>query len=198
MTLAYMHGEDSVYAQSFYLLAQVYLAVNDKGDEALQTATQAAEMYKEIGDIMGQARSQVAVGHAFHLLSKKDKAAEAITEALALFQEIGDEGGKAMATQAMQQFLGVGMFQPQQQWGQYDAQWTQSADAGAVASGQPPPAGAVAPTGPIKLDPEMIAKQITDTVSSITMMEVDPDEPLMQAGLTSNTTVLLRNELSNL
>jgi tetratricopeptide (TPR) repeat protein len=198
MMLAYHNGDDFVYAQSFYILAQVYVAVNDKGAEALQCASQCSEMYKELGDTRGEAQALVTVAHASHLLSKDDETAEALTKAMSLFQEIGDPSGQAIVMQAMQQFMGVklapvGMLP---QLGQWDA----SAQAPQKqAATEAPQANAPAkPAGPIKLDPEMVANTIKDAVSAITMMDVDPDEPLMQAGLTSNTTVILRNELANM
>jgi tetratricopeptide (TPR) repeat protein len=194
MTLAYTYGEDSLYAQSFYLLAQVYVAGKDKGEEALQCGSQAVEMYKEMGDVRGEAQAQVTVAHACHLLAKKNEAIQAVTAALALFQEIGDENGSAMAMQAMQQFVGmIPMASP----GQF-GQWDQTAAPKQEASGAPAPVAAGAAPAKAKLDVETVALGIKEAVSAITMMDVDADEPLMQAGLTSNTTVLLRNELTQL
>merc|ERR1711933_467786 len=80
---------------------------NDKGVEALQCASQCAEMYKELGDSRGEAQALVTVAHANHLLSKEDESADALTKAMSIFQEVGDEGGQAIVMQAMQQFMGV-------------------------------------------------------------------------------------------
>jgi len=174
--------------------------VNDKGVEALQVASQCTEMYKELGDTRGEAQAFVTVAHANHLLSKADDAAEALTKAMTLFREIGDEHGQTIVMQAMHQFIGVpqqmnmNWQQQQQQWGQYDAP-AQVQQAAPKSTDKAAPQ-APTPAGPIKLDPEAIANTIRDAVSAITMMDVEADEPLMQAGLTSNTTVILRNELA--
>merc|ERR1712147_577924 len=67
---------------------------------------------------------------------------------------------------------------------------------GAVSKAAPAAAAAVAK--PANLDPEAVAQSVLQTVQNITMMddEIHGDEPLMMAGLTSNTVVLLRNELA--
>jgi len=195
LTLANTLGDESLFARAFYMLAEVYVATTGKGEEALQCSTQAVKLYKEGGDAKGEASAQVTLGHAHHLLGKQEEALEAAQRAQQLFTELGDEGGMNTAAQAMAQFSDQWQ---QQQW---QGDWAQGYDAAGSqpqADNSKAAAAVAAPVATARLSPEAVSKTIVASVTAITMMDedLDGDTPLMQAGLTSNTVVLLRNELS--
>lgn len=198
MAIAYGLQDIELISAAHYMLAQVYVATDGMGEEALAEALSAASMYKEAGDTKGEASAQVVVAHGNFLSGKTDKAMEAAQEALQIFQQIGDEAGQQMTLRAMQQFMGPVMGGAPGGGGM-PMDFPDFSDGGAAAQqGHAPSAGQVAAAGAPVLSHEVIVDKITTMVQNITQIDDDlpADLPLMQAGLTSNATVLLRNQLA--
>lgn len=188
MSLAFGLQDPDLIATAHYTLAQVYVATNGHATEALAEAVQAADMYKAAGNTKAEAKAQVVLGHANFLDNNTDKATEAMQEAFGIFQQIQDDAGQQMCLRAMQAFSGpTGAAAAQFDFGAADAQQVHAA-----------PAGEVAAAAPGKISVEDIVVKVTTTIQDITQLdeELPADIPLMQAGLTSNATVLLRNQLS--
>mmetsp|Transcript_32139 Transcript_32139/g.73547 ORF Transcript_32139/g.73547 Transcript_32139/m.73547 type:complete len:839 (+) Transcript_32139:69-2585(+) len=194
-------------------LAHYYMG---KQEDCLTQANEAVNIYRETGDERGEAIALLMCGGAFLALKEHDQAQRDASLALSIFEAYGDDKGKSEASeilsavkevlaakqvqfQQLQMPQGQGMPMPMQPQGMPMAApggGAGGADAGAaVTLAKRDGAGMVVAAG-IKV--EDVLTTISGLVKSIIgdEDEIEVDTPLMQAGLTSNTAVLLRDELS--
>ena len=69
----------------------------NKNQQAVQDCQQAAEIYKNIGDLSGQWKSLVNLGIAYESLGKYDKAIEYQLQGLGITREIKNRSGEGQS-----------------------------------------------------------------------------------------------------
>lgn len=203
-------------AHALVVLTQVYMAVG-KIDECMKSANEAVALCRETGDAQMEAFSLVLCAQVQLAQGKLKEAREDASEALAIYQdsknedmieaakkviqEVEAQEGRSLlpqltAAQApqQQQLTAIQMMQQQQAQQEID----QPKGAQAVSRVRTGGTGALDLAAGVEM--ETVRAKIFDTVANIIGDEeedIEADTPLMQAGLTSNTAVLLRDELSN-
>jgi tetratricopeptide (TPR) repeat protein len=208
---------DSVLASSLCVMAQVHM-LNGKFEEALGCADEGVVIFREGGDFKSEGQALLLSADALLFTRDYGGASEAAGEALNVFTHFSpDESLQDLANQILghvneiqeqirqqqqmqqmqyqQQFQmnQPGQFQMQpQQWQQEEPQQAQSV------------AREAGPRGPALdlsagLDTAVIRNKVLEIAVRITGAEdgeIEVDTPLMEAGLTSNSAILLRDELS--
>lgn len=211
-------------ATALCTLAEVHLAKRS-ADDALTHSNEAVGLFFEGGDEASAAHAWVLCAQADVLKEDWNQARDDAMEGLEIFKTAGDERGQAYAQsvldlvervapppqssgfspemmQAMMAQMGGGGAAPAQWKVPPSAQG--AAPVAAAADAGPAPAQAVARTGGKAaaltgaLTVEIVSSKIKEVAMGIIGDEedIEVDTPLMQAGLTSNTAVLLRDELS--
>lgn len=140
---------------------------------ARQAAVSAGSLARRSGDRLGEATASLLLGHSYVSLGKMEPAKEAASKGLYVFEELHDFIGQDLAKATIDAILN--------------------------------PVSAIAKTGTVRMvrrrkasvNVEALKDKVRNVVSEIVGMDnlVD-DTPLMQAGLTSQSAVLLRNALS--
>mmetsp|Transcript_22595 Transcript_22595/g.52662 ORF Transcript_22595/g.52662 Transcript_22595/m.52662 type:complete len:840 (+) Transcript_22595:92-2611(+) len=205
--------EPGFAANSLRVLAETYYNMG-KFDDCLTQANEAVSIYRETGDERGEAFALLLCGGAFLGMSEHIKARDDANEALGIFEAYGDEKGKEEASeilsvvnkvlaerQAQMQALQMPQGMPQGMPMQMSPQMQQMPEAGGGAD----PAAALAarsrPAGGLDVGAGMKVEAVVTLISGMVASivgdeeDIEVDTPLMQAGLTSNTAVLLRDEL---
>ena len=83
-------GDEAVTALAWYRLAEAQFRMRNVASRALQSAREAARLYKELGDPVGRGRALWAIGTAFNDLGKVRESKVALRESLALARRAGD------------------------------------------------------------------------------------------------------------
>lgn len=189
------------------------LTLKARFEEALACADEAVLIYRDLGCYQLEANALMLTCDNLRALERVKEAAEAADEALALYRHVDDTAGENLALEVIatfQEFM-------QQQAPQF------MPPPPAAAPGQPqvpvwqqqseqggPPEAAVAkpvqrgPAGPaldVKsgLSLEVVTGKVKEIALRITGAddgEIEADTPLMEAGLTSNSAISMRDELS--
>lgn len=202
-------------AYSLAVQAQCLMMLN-KPDDALRSADEAVILFREIGSDNNEASALLLSADALRLTRSYDESGAAAREALALFQKTFDAKGEELANRILgfleqiqeqlnQQWMAQQAAQNPMQWQQMNMQFQpQEQDGG----GMPEQAASLArqerERGPALdmsagLDITVVRNKVTEIASRITGAEdgeIEADTPLMEAGLTSNSAILLRDELS--
>lgn len=210
-------------ATALCTLAEVHLA-KKSGDEALQCANEAVSLFFEGGDEPSAGHAWVLCAQADILKEDYNQARDDANEGLEIFKSSGDERGKNYAQSVLDladrlgpahaQATGFSPEMMQAMMAQMGGGIGPATPAGKVPqSGQVavPAAAAAAPTAVARpaggnvtsldvksgMSVELVAAKIKEVALGIIGDEedIEVDTPLMQAGLTSNTAVLLRDEL---
>jgi len=177
--------------------------------EALDGLDEAVLRFRELNEYNLEANALLLACDNMALLNRRQEAAEAAEEALMLYKHCADFEGEARAQEMLKQMIiaprqaaaaspdlaaGVPGVTPV---------WLQQAE-----DSQAPEAGEKKPTTQVVVGPsldvnaisgEMIMGTVRDIVSNVTATEkneIDMETPLMEAGLTSTSAVLLRDVLA--
>lgn len=195
-------------ASSHRVISQVHAALGEH-EESYDAAKTAADLYKEIGDDRGGAYASVLMSQADMQEKKWDKALKAANEAMKGFKKHKDESGQqfaqtlidkiqksmpkpepVFAPQMMMMMSGA----PRPGGGQPNFQMMQDMGGGG--------GGAIERTGNAldmaNLSEEIVIVKIKEVALAIIGEdedEVELDTPLMEAGMTSSTAVIFRDEL---
>mmetsp|Transcript_32249 Transcript_32249/g.73489 ORF Transcript_32249/g.73489 Transcript_32249/m.73489 type:complete len:640 (-) Transcript_32249:35-1954(-) len=185
-----------------------------KPEDALRSADEAVILFREIGSDVNEASALLISADALRHTRSYDEAAAAAREALQLFQNHGDGRGEELSNKIIgfieeiierrnQQWLAQQAAQNPQQW-QMQMQFApQEAQGGggeqAASLARPERERGPALDLSAGLDVAVVKAKVMDIASRITGAEegeIESDTPLMEAGLTSNSAILLRDELS--
>lgn len=198
-------------ANSHSVLSQVHAAIGDSVD-AYAAAKIASDLFGELRDDRGGAYAAVLMAQADVQQSNWDKALKNANVAMKGFKKYNDEGGKQFA-QTLLDKIEKSMPKPQPVFAPMGAQqgsWKvpvsmqsgmqmqQMPEAGGGGGGD----GAIARTGSAldmsTVSEEIIIAKVREIALAVVgedAEDVELDTPLMEAGLTSSTAVLLRDEL---
>jgi len=194
--------------------------LNMKPEDALRTSDEAVVLFREIGNVHNEADALLLSADALRVTRQYTESREAADEALALYKQTEDERGEEQVTTLIG-FLEEIQQRMQQQWmaqqmAQNPSMFQQQplmqgsmmmtpAEAG---GGMPQQATSLARTdrerGPALdlssgVDEVIVRGKVLEIAMRITGAEdgeIEADTPLMEAGLTSNSAILMRDELS--
>jgi len=195
------------------VLAQVYLARKET-EEGLDAASVAVKLFKDEGEDRGEAYASILVSQAHIQDEKYDKAKKSANDGMKLFKKFKDERGMSFAQSVLDLIEKLAPPPPPPQMMMAGpggpAQWKmpggkmpnmEFVDPGAGGSIQRAggTVGALDVSGGI--DAEVVAGKIMEIAKTLVdeeaAEEIDGDVPLMEAGITSNTAVVLRDEIMN-
>lgn len=207
----------NVLASVLGAVAQIHL-LHWRPIDSLKAADEAILLFRDSGDYVGEANSLMLAGDALRTLQKYKEAAEACEEALILYQHKKDAKGEEMANEVikwLQQHLQPAQPQYQPQYDQNQGQqqqqgsqvpvWAQKGQQEALEAGETPDSIAKRDykRGPAldrsaMLDESVVKQKIIEIAMRITNADegdIEADTPLMEAGLTSASAIILRDEL---
>jgi tetratricopeptide (TPR) repeat protein len=204
---------DSVTASALCVLAQVHM-LNGKFEEALACADEGVVTFRECADFKSEGQALLLSADALLFTRDYGAANEAAGEALNIFTHyVPDEKLQDLANQIMGHVNEIQEQIRQQQQMQYQqqfqmqgqpVQWQMPQDAGPAPEATQSVAREAGPRGPALdlsagLEKSAITGKVMEIAARITGAEegeIEIDTPLMEAGLTSNSAILLRDELS--
>jgi len=195
-------------AASLSTLAQVHM-LRSKVDDALEASDEAVVIFRECGDYHSEASALLLSADALRVIRNHKESKAAASEALSLYKQFGDTTGEELAQQILdfiqqvedsikqQQMAAQQMqYQPLQMTPLQMQQETPQ-QAASVARTDRARGPALDVSGGLELD--VVKNKVLEIASRITGAEdgeIESDTPLMEAGLTSNSAILLRDELS--
>lgn len=172
------------------LFWQAHVLLLSLSEECNAIADKALDLFQQANDKHGEAHTLILLAQIHITFERQKEAEELLRKSMTLFQEDGDNIGAFEANSVLQKlYSDMGMFRVQQQ-----VQQRQDMDAIEEA----PQASQAA--GPIvkKLDPQQVVEKLMEMVrdSLGTDDEVEADNPLMDSGMDSLSSVQFRNEVS--
>jgi len=193
--------------------AQV-LMLNMKPEDSLAAADEAVVLFRDIGEVGNEASALLLSADCLRMTRQYTECGEAANEALRLAKEAGEPKLEEMANEILG-FLQEMQARQQQAWMAQQAMMNPGAGLQMtpmapqdMAGGMPEQAQSMARTerarGPALdlskgMDSTVVRGKVMEIASRITGAEdgeIEVDTPLMEAGLTSNSAILLRDELS--
>lgn len=208
-------GSFTFQANAWIVITQVHLAKGETED-ALAAASEAVSLFKQAGDDRGEGYALVLEAQAEIQTEKFDKAKKLANDGMKIFKKHNDATGIAYAQDALDLIEKLAppppppVFVPQAQWGAPGApmrmpgqpqmpQWDPEA-AGAQMV-RAPRSGGTGALDMSSLSEDVVVGKVKEVAIGLVgdedAEELELDTPLMEAGLTSNTAVLLRDELMN-
>jgi tetratricopeptide (TPR) repeat protein len=216
-------GQEEVLALALIATGQV-LMLNLKFDEALEATDEAAWLFRQAGDFKSEAQALLLSADSLRFLKQYNESKEAANECLGLFQQQENVKGEELAQKILsiieeiqRPMLEAQMFQQQQAWlaqqqaqgggGNFQMPQMQmqmvnfdqgGGDAGQSVARVEREKGAALDLS-AGLDTAMVKNKLLEISLRITGAEdgeIEFDTPLMEAGLTSNSAILMRDELS--
>lgn len=195
------HGWNGMVAATTTILSQAY-ALLSRHEESLEAVAEAHEIYKEMGSVVGQASASLVEGSTYYLMGETQKARACGDKAFITFKKLGNDHG---ANEALK-FIDRMRPKPAEVIGK-DSGASQvpqpKKEAPAAKHGGEKTARTSAPGEVVKLErgvtTEIVSNKVKDIVQRITGVEdgeVDDDTPLFAVGLTSNSAMLLRDDLT--
>jgi len=192
-------GEERLYASALRICAQVTM-YNGRAVEASPLAEEAASISSSMKDGKGQATALVILAESLIASKKFPKAAEAVEQSLTLFRKNGDASGEGMSLYLLSQI--------ESETSEFEmVKRDASAEEAAAATSAPEPSKAETDIAvPDKEKflatlalPERIDYTIKDLVAGVTgkPMDLDNDATVMEAGLTSISAIMLRDQLND-
>jgi len=187
--LAKKVGDVQLNADTMYWNAQLLISAGDEVEQALNAAAQALEQHRQCRDSIGEGNDLVLLAQIHSLTGNKQRAEEYASSSLSHFQWIQMEEGVALAEQVLEKIQGPKMAAPM----------PVIAHSGAVVS----VAGAVSSQAAIVsrggLDSSAVKAKLMEMVKNTLGSgdEVYSDEPLMDKGLDSLSSVQFRNDVSS-
>jgi len=164
------------------------LHMASKGGDAVKAAKVAVGAFREAGDRRGEAHALLLQAAAAGASGQEPEARDSASKALLMFRQLGDKSGEQLAERAidsldaLQELSRVAAAAPQQQQQQQAKPLPELVSAAAVEASL--------------VEVAQLSGKVRSTVAEIVGVDdLDNDTPLMQAGLTSQSAVLLRNAL---
>jgi len=192
-------GEERLYASALRICAQVTF-FNGKAVEASSLAQEAASIARSFKDDKSEGTAKIIQAEALISISKFPKAMQACEEALILFRKVGDASGEGTALYLMGTIDAETAEFDMVKRGEGGAQAAIAAPAAEDSQAENqvamPDKEKFLATLPL---PERIGFQIKDLIGGITgrSAELDNDQTVMEAGLTSISAIMLRDQLND-
>mmetsp|Transcript_59282 Transcript_59282/g.150097 ORF Transcript_59282/g.150097 Transcript_59282/m.150097 type:complete len:787 (+) Transcript_59282:276-2636(+) len=209
-----LQESEGLLASAQCIQAQIHM-LNGKPEEALGSSDESVVLFRDLGYAASEANALLLSADALRVLRQYRDSGDAAEEALRLFRTLDppDTKGEEFAQEILDYITQIMDQQKQQQ--QMKAMMAQQAAGGMTMpmampeeAGMPAQAVSLArqdrERGPaLDLSAGVDAAQIKSKVMQIAERitgaedgEIDADTPLMEAGLTSNSAIILRDELS--
>lgn len=195
-------------ASSLCCMAQVHM-LKSKVDDALEASDEAVVLFREAGDFHSEASALLLSADALRVIRNHPESKAAATEALSLFKQYNDTTGEELAQQILdfiqqvedsikqQQMAQQNMWANQMPMQMQQQQQDMPQQATSVARQEKARGPALDVSGGLELT--VVRNKVLEIAARITGAEdgeIEADTPLMEAGLTSNSAILLRDELS--
>lgn len=204
-----LQGAEHLLGCSLCTLSQVEM-LSGRPDEALNAADEGVALFRDLGDSNSEASALLLSGDALRSSASYKDAQEAGKEAFRLYQESENESGQERAQELLNILEPYLRPKPKPASAPAFSQMgmpMQNVNFDVEAAPDPGRSMAVpresGPRGPAldlaNVDEDAIRSKITDIairISGAEDDEIESDTPLMEAGLTSNSAILLRDELS--
>jgi len=212
-------GAEALLGCGLCTIAQVHM-LSGQTEEALKASDEAIVLFRDIGDDRSEANALLMSAEALRMLRSNKECGEAAGEALRLYKlcEDGDEEGEKMANEIIAFLQEIQMRQQQEWMAQQQMQGNFQMPQGGLnlmpiqqqqmMGGPPDQAMSMARVERERgaaldlsagVDEAMIKGKVLEIALRITGAEdgeIEADTPLMEAGLTSNSAILLRDELT--
>ncbi len=94
-------GKPAELARSWERLGDLYFELRDDVGLATEAYNQALQLYREVGDRLGEANTLRAIGDVLQFLNQSREALQRYDAALALYRDVGDRLGEAYTLQAI-------------------------------------------------------------------------------------------------
>eukprot|EP00933_Yihiella_yeosuensis_P048038 TRINITY_DN4403_c7_g1_i1.p1 TRINITY_DN4403_c7_g1~~TRINITY_DN4403_c7_g1_i1.p1 ORF type:complete len:442 (-),score=100.86 TRINITY_DN4403_c7_g1_i1:84-1307(-) len=185
------------------------LTLNNRFEEALQCADEAVLVFRDSGHYQLEANSLMLCCDNLRALNQLREAAEAVDEALTLYRHVEDEDGIKLANEVLESLKE--RVQPAQSSSQskrassstsFSSQLQQQMDhhvkQEAVAAKTDRGKGQALDLQASGVNEEMVKSKVLEVAMRIVGAddgEIEADQPLMEAGLTSASAILLRDSL---
>jgi tetratricopeptide (TPR) repeat protein len=193
-------GEERLYAVALRICAQVTM-YNGKPVEASKLAEEAANIARSMKDDKGEGTSLIIMAEACFNTRKFTKAMQACENSLPLFRKAGDASGEQTALYLMGQ---IDAESAEFDMVKRDGSAPKAADEAAPVAEDSKAETAVAMPDKEKFLatlplPQRVSYQIKDLIGAITGRgaEIDNDQTVMEAGLTSISAIMLRDQLND-
>jgi hypothetical protein len=201
MRLAFEVGEEKLYAEALRICAQITMYRGLPAD-AVKLATEAATVARSQKDDKGEASARVILSEALIASGKFPKASEAAEIALELFRKVKDASGESTALYLLQKIEGeTAQFDmvrrdPTAEGQAATADAPKQAESKAEDSLAVPDRDKFLATLPM---PERVGFQLKELIQGIVGKDraVDSDAAVMEAGLTSISAIMLRDQISD-
>lgn len=206
-----LHGVDQLLACSLCTLSQASM-LNEKPDDALQAGDEAIVLFRNKGDTFSEASALLLSADALRSKKSYKDSKAAAEEALSLFEEVDDSKGKEIAQELLDWLQQYTMPQPnpammQQMMNQmqnitpvnFAGQGNEDVPAAAVSVARVERERGAALDMSAGLSMDVVKTKVIEIALRIIGGEdgeIEADTPLMEAGLTSNSAILLRDEVS--
>lgn len=182
-------AEQSLVGAAQCVLSRV-LHMAAKGNDAAQAAKAAVSAFREAGDRAGEAHALILSASAMAATGQEEDAKDAASKALLTFRQLGDKQGEQLAEKAIDSIDNLAQ---QEQEDQEEARQEQMRQ-GATKPMKQLVSGWSSETAVSVSDLGMKVKRTV--VDIVGVDDLEADTPLMTAGLTSQSAVLLRNALT--
>lgn len=205
--------KEVLQANFMIVAAQKHLAVEGENVGAYNAAKAAVDIFNGLGDVKGAANGQFFVAQAQVFMEKWDSALKSVSAAMKVFKKYNNEEGIALAdtlTDKIQKSMPKPepVYAPQQmmQWGPMAGPAGKGKGKGKMME-MPMDAGGGGEVAKRAPGAALDMSSVTEEVAAVKVKEVamgligdgediEVDTPLMEAGLTSSTAVILKDELS--
>lgn len=190
-------------ACSLGVLAQVHM-FNGNPPDALEASDEAIILFREFKDFRSEGSALLQSADALRVMRQHKEAKEAAEEAFKLCTQYDDEQGVKIATDLLDYLNQLLQPPPQPQFISPQQQMSPLSQEGLSREGQivsiHRPERERGPLLDVSagLDLPMVKGKVLEIAERITGAEdgeIEADTPLMEAGLTSNSAILLRDEL---
>jgi len=194
-------GDQTILASALCAAAQAEV-FDGRYNQALDATAEAIQIYRELGDPKFLANALVLSARTRLVAGFTDMAPEEATEALALFRQCNDAKGEALAYHIYESIREANI---RPQGGGYHG--AGGFAAGAQGGGEIVPVVSQAPVaqasgagqGLVSLDPDQVMATIQEVTRKLVggNKDLDAEKPLMEAGVTSMTAILYRQNLAS-
>lgn len=203
---------DGLLGASLCVLAQVHM-LHGRPGEALVAADEAVVLFRDAASAISEANALLLSADALRMTMSNKDAGDAAEEALRLFRSLDppDERGESLAQEILSHLAEI----KQQQQAALERQRQMAQQGSNMMTMMTPEDSGAPPEQAVSVarqerergaaldisgaDLAMIKAKVQEVATRITGAEegeIDDDTPLMEAGLTSNSAILLRDELS--
>eukprot|EP00441_Pelagodinium_beii_P031950 CAMPEP_0197628390 /NCGR_PEP_ID=MMETSP1338-20131121/6721_1 /TAXON_ID=43686 ORGANISM="Pelagodinium beii, Strain RCC1491" /NCGR_SAMPLE_ID=MMETSP1338 /ASSEMBLY_ACC=CAM_ASM_000754 /LENGTH=776 /DNA_ID=CAMNT_0043199357 /DNA_START=46 /DNA_END=2376 /DNA_ORIENTATION=+ len=190
-TLAQEIQDKTILASAMLTMSQLQVLQESSLQDAVESATEAAELYAEVGDANGCGASLMAQGMAERGLGDTDEAVLTLQRAREIYRRVQNQRGVKLCDERVTKWnnkaklANLAPVQAKQEVSEKSEQPAKKRE-----PKEKKDTSGLAGT-------ELIMAQIAQIVEDLGVDDIEMDEGLMSAGINSRTAMMLRQELSN-